>query len=371
MKGARRHGLGWQASVFVKGVGRSFQPFPLQSTQAEIDEWRRGERARLELQREALDRGAPAGTFAADAKRYLASVKAMKDFKNRAYDISLWVDVFGSRRRATIKAHEIRAQRDRWLTVGPKRVYDRRRQAWTLVPEPLAASTVNHRLRALENLFTVLSPQGYNPVRDVPEADEPDEQDRSIPYDVIEMILAAMPDRGRGLKGQPRSTISKSKARLRLMAHTGLTPGQIMALTPADIDAELPAVRVPRRHKGRGAPGGWRPFSADAVPALRAFIAADAWGSFSRDAMRQSWQRACHRLGLPRIRPYDLRHSFVATTLDDTGDLKAAQHLAGHADSRTTERYAQRAIPGWLRAAAAKVRTLRHQTAPALRKASK
>jgi integrase len=100
--------------------------------------------------------------------------------------------------------------------------------------------------------------------------------------------------------------------------------------------------------KGKGGAGRWRPLPADAVPAIRAFIAADAWGRFSRDAMRQSWQRACRKLGLPRIRPYDLRHSFATVVLEQTGDLKATQVLLSHADHRTTARYATRAIPHWL-----------------------
>jgi integrase len=278
VRGARRHGRGWQAAVFVKGAGRAFQAFPDGTEQYEIDEWREQERARLVLQRTTLDEPIAAGTFAADARRYLKAVAAMPAFKDRARDIALWVGIFGTRRRATIKGWEIRVQRDKWLTIGPKRVYNRKVRAWEDKAVPLAGSTVNHRLRALENFYTVLSPQGYNPVRDVPDADEPESQDRALPYELIETILAAMPDVGRGVKGQRRVKRSKSKARLRLMAYTGITPQQMMHLTADDIDVDGPAIRVARRRKGKGAAGGWKPLPSDAGEALRSFLAAGAFG---------------------------------------------------------------------------------------------
>jgi integrase len=137
-----------------------------------------------------------------------------------------------------------------------------------------------------------------------------------------------------------------------------------MALTPADLDVSAPAVRVRRRRKGKGAAGGWKPLPGDAGPALATFIEAQAWGRFSRDALRQCWHRACDRLGVPRTRPYDLRHSFAAYVLEQTKDIRATQLLMSHADSRTTEKYAQRGIPDWLKQAMAKVSGLRQQIAP-------
>lgn len=165
-----------------------------------------------------------------------------------------------------------------------------------------------------------------------------------------------MPDRSAGERGKPRGAVSKSKARLRLMAYTGLTNSQIAALTRADIDLELPAVRIEDRRKGKGAAGGWLPLPTDARAALQAFIDADAFGRFSRHSLRKSWLRACQEADQPPIRPYDLRHSFASRLLDVTQDLKATQLLLNHASSSTTQRYAQRAIPAWLAAAAGKVR---------------
>ena len=356
MKGIRRHGRGWQARASVEGVGRLFQSFPLDTSEEDMQRWRSTAKARLELQRDD-DRIAAAGTFPADVKRYLRAVAAMPDIKNRTRDIEEWIPVFRRKRTLAIKPHEIRAQRDRWLLVGPKRIFVKSNQEFEEVAAPLAASTVNHRLRALQNLVTVLYPGQDNPVKHVPEAEEPEAHDRSLSYEEIERVLAKMPDRGPGVRGRRRSKVSKSKARIRLIAYTGITPAQMELLRiPDDFDLETPAIRVSRRKKGKGVKGGWRPVPFEAIPAMQAFIAAKAGGKFSRDSLRQAWQRACANAKVPRSRVYDLRHAFGTAVLAQTGDIQATQRLLNHADPRTTERYAHRAIPGWLRGAAARVR---------------
>jgi len=331
--------------VYVAGEGREFQAFPLETPFDVMQRWRSTARARMVLRSSSIGGHSPAGTFAADVRRYLSTVTAMPDYRGRVYDMQRWLQVFDTRRSLAIQPHEIRAQRDAWLLHGPKRRYDTARKTWIDVDAPLAESTVNHRLRALENFYTVMFPREDNPVKHVPEADEPEPQDRSVPYALIEIILSAMPDRGQGLPNQPRSTVSKSKARLRLMAYSGLTQRQIMQLTPEDIDLTTPAVRLARRKKGKGAAGGWRPLPDDAREALEQFLAADAGGRFSRDALRQSWQRACQKLGLPRIRPYDLRHSYLTDLAAFTRDEHAVKELAGHADIRSTYRYTRGSMP--------------------------
>lgn len=368
MKGIRRHGTGWRTSVYVAGVGREWLTFPIDTPFEEIDAEREAQRARMVLQRSetALVGRLPIGTFEADCQRYLKSVKALGDYEGRCYDIALWAEIFRGRRTQTIKPHEIRAVRDRWLTVGPKRVYNKETRAWEDRPIGLAASTVNHRLRALENLYTVMYPQGYNPVRDVPEADEPDGEPRGVLYTVIDTILAVMPDRGAAKKGKARSKVSCAKAVCRLMADTGLEPKQIMALNRAtDIDVVTPAIRRSRRKKGKGgSTGGWKPLPADARPALQAFIDAKVPKTFSVSSVRQAFQRACARAvkdGLvpaeyARLRLKDLRHSYATRILEATKDLKATQALLDHKDARTTERYAKRAMAGWLSSAVGNVR---------------
>lgn len=359
--GLRRHGAGWQAYVSVAGAGRLFESFPLETSEATMQAWRKHARARLQLVATARPAShAGGGTFASDARRYLRTVTALPTYRDRVREIELWIAEFGEVRREAITPAMIRAVRDRWLTVGPKRVYSRDadgRYRWHDRTVPLAASTVNHRLRALANLYTVLDGRhAANPVREVPEADEPDPLPRGLPSDVIERILDAMPDISRGSRRGKRIRGSKTRARLRVMAYTGLSQGELMRVTPADIDLAAGTLLVRGRLKGRGSRPSLRPLLPEAVAALKAFDRLGCYGRFSRDAMRESFTRACRKLGLTGLRPYDMRHSFATALYKGTTDLQATQMLMGHADPRTTLRYALSAVPVALRAAIERVR---------------
>jgi integrase len=101
-----------------------------------------------------------------------------------------------------------------------------------------------------------------------------------------------MPERGQGLRHQKRSAVSKTKARLRLMAYSGLPPAQIMRLQPEQIDWNGSSVLVHGRRKGKGSRPARLPLIPAALDALRAFVAADAWGTFSMSSVRASWWRA-------------------------------------------------------------------------------
>ncbi|HXG72877.1 MAG TPA: site-specific integrase [Gemmatimonadaceae bacterium] len=371
-QGIRRHGLGWQAEVRITGHPRAVEQFPLDTPPAEMQHWRKEEKARL---RRTVQRVA-SGTFADDANRYLKMVAEMPSITARTRDIGLWVELFGTRRRSTISRGEIRAQRDAWRARGPKRVYrkrpDRYGGDWIELETPLAASTVNHRLRALANLWTELDGRhAPNPVREVPELDEGDGGAYGLPYAVIEAILDAMPDRGQGLKKKTRSKISLTKIRARVIAYTGLSNAEIGRLTPEQVNFAEGWVSTGTRRKGKGALTGRRPLTAQGLAALQALADAKAWGPFARSSMRHSIRRACERIAhqaeqapdgaqlaaaLRRFRPYDFRHSYVSEILDKSGgDFHATRLLAGHADLRTTMRYLTRTIDPVLSDALAKV----------------
>ena len=68
-------------------------------------------------------------------------------------------------------------------------------------------------------------------------------------------------------------------------------------------------------------------------------------GPFSTSSAWRSFQRACAKLGLAGLRPYDLRHSFGTAVYAATGDLRATQKLLGHASRATTDRYTLAAVP--------------------------
>ena len=122
------------------------------------------------------------------------------------------------------------------------------------------------------------------------------------------------------------------------------------------------AVFVKGRRKGKGAKGQVIPLTTAGLEALRQFDALDCWGTFSTSSVWQSFQRACAKLGLSGLRPYDLRHTFGTAVYATTGDLRATQHLLGHASRVTTDRYTLAAVPERLQVAVGQVEHL--QQAP-------
>jgi len=55
--------------------------------------------------------------------------------------------------------------------------------------------------------------------------------------------------------------------------------------------------------------------------------------------------------GITNISPHDFRKTFISTILEETGDLRMAQALAGHSDPKTTANYDRREIKEMRKAA--------------------
>ena len=341
-------------SVGPRGAERrASSRIPADSTPAAVRAER--ERLRVELRKDDPE---PLEGFAKDASTYLATKTDMPTYKERVRDIGLWVAEFGSTPRNTITPIMIGTVRARWLTVGP-----RFRQRWVDDPEtktrvrrdeaieaPLSASTVNHRLRALENFYTTMNGRhGKNPVRDVAEADEVERPIRAMPIDAVRAIIGTMRD-------------SKSKARLLVEVETGLPHASLMRVTAADFNANRKTLWVPGRRKGKGTPGRTLPLTTRAVAALKMMQREDAWGHFTKSGVRRAWLRACQVAKVkhpPRV--YDAtRHAFGANTLRLTdGDMWATQRLMGHSTQKLTERYARAQVDPALAAAVAKLQKVK------------
>jgi integrase len=361
--GIRRHGAGWRASVSC-GRGRSpvQRHFPIETPLSVMQEWRADTKASLRLTRKQR---ATAGTFAYDAARYLGAIRALTSYHTRCIDIARWVAIFGTRRRDTITAADIRHWRDRWMreprSAHPSPSPVRGRGRDPKADEPYAASTINHWLRALSNLWSVLDGRrAPNPVRDVPEVTEPDALPRALDYALIERIISEISDRGRPVRGQKNTTVSLTKLRLRVLAYTGLTYAQLGGMTRDDVNLDDGSMLVRRRKKGKGAKPRRLGLVPIAVDAFRALDAADAWGPFAGGSVWLSFQIAFEKVrrhvkaetgqDLPPCRPYDLRHSYAAIVYRATQSREAVRELLSHATVKTTERYTLSAVDDVLRA---------------------
>lgn len=274
-------------------------------------------------------RTARTGRFEDDARVYLEAVKAMPTFADRQRHIEEWIEVFGSRYRDSLTADEIRAQLHRWRTQPRTVTYTRRdtAKAAKTGTVTLSASAVNKRRTALMHLFSVLDGKSApNPVRDVPKFQEPKPAPRAIPYATIRAAFATM---------RP----SKSKARLMMIAYTGIPHTQLKALTPADVNLAARTMAVSGRKKGAGTPGRVVPVTHDGLAALKAMAKEDAWGGFSNAMLRLALRRAMAHVDpalAEVVTPYDLRHSFGTEVYRRSGDIHATQILLDSTQRRYT-----------------------------------
>ncbi len=273
------------------------------------------------------------GTFAADAKKYLRAVTPMPTYDQRARHIAAWVEAFGPLNRVQITPAMIRTKLAEWRTT-PKQVRQRHK-----LGEPertrtvtLSAASCNKLRTALVHLYTVLDGKAaYNPAREVPKFPEPAPLPLAVTYDVIAKLFEAMP-------------ASKAKARLKVLAYTGIPHAEIMRIQPGDVNLETRLVAVHGRRKGAGTAARIVPLSDEGVQAFDAMATEGAWGAFSQSALRRVLLRACQRVGVPPVTPYALRHSFGTEIYLRSGDIRATQVLMGHSTPQLTHRYTLGAV---------------------------
>jgi len=373
--GITRTATGYRAFVWVKWPGypkgrvrsKRFTRTPTyEPTVKEAVAWQ--DDRRVEARRKKADDPVPVGEgFLADAERYLETVAAMPGIKDRRRHIRDWAARFGERPRTEIQPHEIRAQRDQWLTVGPKRVLVKPKgepARWEARAIPLSASSVNQRLRALENLYTVLDGKDAdNPVREVDEAEPPDVEPRGQSFALAYEILAFMPDVTTPKKDGAVEKGSLSRVRFEAMLVTGFPAKQLGMLQPTHVNWDAPSVVPPKRLKGRRSRRARarrkvkpRQLMPAAVPILKRFFAMEANKKFSSTSLARSVRRAIRAANTVRaerelplipetLRLYDLtRHTFGTEVFRLTKNLLLVKDLMGHGDIEQSERYAMAAI---------------------------
>ncbi|MGE0041508.1 MAG: tyrosine-type recombinase/integrase [Vicinamibacterales bacterium] len=299
---------------------------------------------------------------------------SVREGRRRRDERALWrhwqAAGFGTRPPGSVKALEISQQLATWGSQpsGPR-------------GRVLTPATLKHLRRLLGVVFTTANGRsGYNPVRDVKAVTLRYEEARAIPYALIDLIFAAMPDlgapeRGTAKKtgGPGRSAVNRSRIRLLVMAYTGLPPAQLKRLEPRDLRLDDHAVLARPRRKGAGSRARLLPLSDQGVAALRAFAEANCFGSFNTRVLSRTWRAAVTRVraaweqarrdGVHQhpwpladdVRAYDLRHSFGTELLLATNSLKTVGDMLLHSSRSTTARYTLGAVDPLLRDAAEKL----------------
>lgn len=225
------------------------------------------------------------------------------------------------------------------------------------VVQGLAPATVNRRLALLGAVFASAErwgqlPAGQNPVRQVPPLAVHNACERYLSGAELARLLKA-------LDVEPNRAVASLCLLLLL---TGARRSEIANARWEHIDLQRGVLTVPVAKSGRAR---HVVLSRQAIDCIRALPRSPgcAWLLPAPRTGRPLtgvfpvWRRIRSRADLHDLRLHDLRHSYASFLVNAGRSLYEVQHLLGHANPRTTQRYAHLA-PGTLRDAADTVGSL-------------
>jgi len=220
--------------------------------------------------------------------------------------------------------------------------------------EGYAPGTCNRALVLLRYGFTLAvrwklpGVQG-NPVKEVKNLRDDNKIERFLSNEQMVSLMSAV----RGSESEMLQHI------VLFLLYTGARKREVLDATWADVDWERKSWRIPKTKSGKIR---HIPLSVGALQLLAALrgpsMPPAEWGHVERaEWMRRpifanpktglpyvsffySWDAARKRAGLPDLRVHDLRHSFASFLVNAGRSLYEVQELLGHADIRTTSRYA-------------------------------
>lgn len=151
---------------------------------------------------------------------------------------------------------------------------------------------------------------------------------------------------GRLYEALDRMPNLKAANAIRLLILTGASRGEVLGLEWQDLDLELGIWNRPP-HKSKDRKPKRVPLSSAAIILLRSmsetaeesYIFPTATGGHLPDINRP-WRWLKVEIGMPDLRPHDLRHSFASTLISSGETLETIGKLLGHSQYQTTMRYA-------------------------------
>ena len=199
--------------------------------------------------------------------------------------------------------------------------------------------SINRKLSAVRGFFKFCLAQEMieeNPAAGIKGLKQAIRQPRFLPHDEMDLLL----------DGAEYNT--RDRAILEILYSTGIRVSSLVGLNIGDYDRNLRLLRI----RAKGNKEQLVPLGEPAAQALDNYldeedqIDPDAPIFLNRLGTRltaRSVQRLCKKMGLQlgigKVTPHTLRHSFATHLLDGGADLRSIQELLGHESLKTTQKY--------------------------------
>lgn len=205
-----------------------------------------------------------------------------------------------------------------------------------------AASTINRVLVLLRYGYNLalrwhISGVDSNPANELKNLKEDNKIERYLTPDQVSQLLAAV----RHSQNELLASI------VAFLLFTGARKREALDARWKDVDLRQKLWRIPKTKSGKVR---HIPLSAGALKLLKGLkenadnkvdhIFANPRTGEPFVSVYYSWHMARRKAGLPELRIHDLRHSFASFLVNAGRSLYEVQELLGHADIRTTSRYA-------------------------------
>ncbi len=201
----------------------------------------------------------------------------------------------------------------------------------------LAPATCNRLLSLVSFMLTLAVRWGHiphNPAAGVEKFEENNQRNRYLSEEETGRLLTA-------LDSDSNQTVASA---VKLLLLTGARRGEVLGACWADFDLERRDWKIPLSKSGRAR---HVPLSEGAVTLLRSLKrGGDQEPVFPTQAGKRFltifpvWKRIRANAGLGNFRLHDLRHSYASFLVSNQRSLYEVQALLGHADAKTTMRYA-------------------------------
>jgi integrase/recombinase XerC len=205
--------------------------------------------------------------------------------------------------------------------------------------QDLDARSVNRKLSAIKTFFRFLVSHGYleeNPTAEIRGLKQSIKQPRFLPREEVERLL----------EGGELS--ARDRAMVETLYSTGIRVSSLVGLDVRDFDAKAGALRI----VAKGAKEQLVPLGEPAEDAIKTYLsgrpAAEGktplflnprGGRLTTRSVQRLLRKLGLQLGIGRVTPHTLRHSFATHLLDAGADLRAIQELLGHESLKTTQKY--------------------------------